>query len=336
MGKDYSGLNPRSALGGGLIGASVAPVWSAAQIDGISAVFDKLQQGQPVTHAEVDATTEQLARGLGQSAYGSQVWHLIGALYEGCDSPQTQARMIGLLLSPENRPLLEQLLNAPDAENSLARVLLPEECRQLLAIASEPGSAMRVASLAELVRGRIPRPATSTPQVPPMERALPGSNQTRSERKEADEYESLEPSVEKLGMGGDKPATLRDAVSNGDTARVEELIDQAPHRAEITRQLASLGHQAAPVLQELVLHPNYRDVAYQALQQISLSSIQTVAQPQRNGLLPAPSTQTSSVLDISALEQLLLRPETLPATLGMLIRLGPRGQASLCELLVSL
>jgi len=334
MGKDYSGLNPRSALGGGLIGTSIAPVWNASEIDSISTVFERLQQGQPVTQTELDATTMQLTRGLGHAAYDSQVRQLIGALYEGCGSPQAQAHMIGLLLSPENRPLLEQLLNAPDAENSLARVLSPEECRQLLAIASEPGSAMRVESLVQLVRGRIPRPATSTPQVPPMERALPGSNQTRSKRKEADEYESLEPS-KKLDMGGDRPATLRDAVSNGDTARVKELIDQASHRAEITHQLAALGPQAVPVLRQLLTDARYSNVAYHALQEINQSFSQIGLQMQRDDSGPAPSTQTPSVLDTSALEQLLLSPETLPATLGMLIRLGPRGQASLCELLVS-
>lgn len=128
MGQDYSNLNPRSMLGGSQVTASVAPVWSSAEIDSISNVFDHLRSGQQLTPPQIDSATEQLARGIGHPSHQSQVGTLISALYESSPSPQSQARIIGILLSPGNESLLAQLVNTPGAENLLAKALTPQQC----------------------------------------------------------------------------------------------------------------------------------------------------------------------------------------------------------------
>ena len=344
MSKDL-GINPRSALSQGFsIGA---PIWSTVQIDSISSVFDCLQNNQQISNNDLDFAVEQLARGIDTNSSDSQVYQLIVALCKltNSSSPNQEARIIGLLLAPQNSQFLEQLFNNQDVGAVISSPLQSK----LLEISKEPNLAVRIVMLVDHFRQSADSKNHShipdQQSVRITEGAFFGKNVPKEDQENKIDYSGEGGTGKDALLNGHTKSTLivlpnpqivedlSSAISKHDIPSLTMILTDASARGDLWQTINGLDPQTQQslktVLRQLIIDPNFREQALSALQILD----QNTAMNQNDGSR-LPPIMNSNVVDTSRLENLLLSPDTLPATLGLLTKMGTRGQASLCELLM--
>lgn len=279
--------------------------------------------------------------------------------FNSITNPETQARMVGHFLNPDNKVTLEKIMNG---NGTFAQNLSPAEKSKLLDIASESDDLERVKSLAIFVMDTLP--AFKMEKI-----ILESPGEKIGEEKEVD-LKNLESFLEEFNS----------AIDQSDMTKFERLIkgNEKIMESSLTKAMEN-GYKIDQILIQLLSYSKYQEFSIQTLHRLYLEGNKEVVlalqkaqadsqkrEPAKNALKlispspfggdlvgntdflePSPYDPEYSIrsqkteplpddipmLDTTQLEQLLQNPNIGFLTLNSLLQIGVPAMPALCVIL---
>lgn len=333
MGRDYSGLNPRSAMGGTSISLDgnelgVGSLWTSNQILQVDRTIDSLRQSRGVSTGEINQAVKCLKNGVHHPTWQAGAKECLGALYDLSPTSENKASILSQLFEPSSDGhnfvgVIADLMESEDERGGLSGRLGPDGVEHLLHIATEQSPIRRTVQLAGLVMEGYRKDESSDN----------GGQENR---------------IAQWGEGGGPAAgtwRITLAAINGDADEIAELIPNSGMDPTELKQLSQSladqhGQSLRPVFQDLAMNgddTSVRQFGFDGLMRLAMNN--SDGDPSMSsvpGGLPDGSQNLSNneLIPLSELKDILNGPGVTPNSLVSRVGFSPQVNAMLIQIIL--
>lgn len=331
MAKDYSGLNPRSIMGGmsmGLDGSglSIGSLWTDQQILQVERTMDNLRQSGELSTDEINQSVSCLKKGVHHPTWQGAAKECIGAIYDFSTTNEQKANIISQLLEPssDGHNYVGVIADLLEQEDGVRDRLGPGGVGCLLNIATERSPFSRSTQLANLVM--------------------------EGYRKDEDSDSGIQENrITQWGEGGG-PATgswrISLAAANRNTEEIAELIPNSGMDPTELKQLSQsladqYGQDLRPIFQKLAMNgddTSVRQFGFDGLMRLATNHGATgqATTPLNSGLSDGSQglQQNNELVQLSTLKDILNGPGITPNSLVARVGFSPKINAMLIQIIL--